>query len=372
VFSKTELVPKKKDSISKCLTYNFLIERFKTVNDINHTIEHLELEHLEKDLFISFNEITLIKKRLLYILNDSKKMIDPIEVPFLKKNRLNTPPVLSVIISSQKDVDLCNKTCADIFFQLPNGLKNKSFKLLDFFVKSNKLIPWFPSVLIGENYTAAVEFLEQVQPELIVTDNTGIAYEANQKSIPWIAGPCFNIVNSFSLLCLKENFNCNGSFISNEISKYQIKSIIKPENFKLYYSIYHPILLMTSRQCLLHQVTGCEKKTMDDYCVQKCEKSSSITNLKKQLLLIKKTEGNYHNIYNNINFLNTDIVSDIPDTFSSFFIDLRDIKTRTKIKKEKTGIIKLFENFLKKDPDSEKELKQIINPSTNTQYKKGI
>jgi len=372
VLSKTNLAPKKKGSIPKCLTYNFLFERFKAVKDTGHTIQNLELKHLEKDLFISFNEITSIRKRLLFILNDSKEMIDPIEVPFLKKTRLKKPTALSVLISSQKDVDLCSKTCADIFFQLPNCLKDESLNLLDFFLKNKKLIPWFPSVLIGENYTTAIEFLEQVQPKLIVTNNTGIAYEAYKRGIPWIAGPYLNIVNSFSLLCLKENFNSCGSFISNEISKYQIKSIIKPENFKLYYSIYHPVLLMTSRQCLLHQVTGCEKHTMDEQCLQKCEKSSAITNLKNQPLLIKKTEGNYHSIYNNINLLNTDIVIDIPNIFSSFFIDLRDIKTETRIKIDKESIIRLFENLLNGDLDSKKELKQVIHPSTNTQFKKGI
>jgi len=129
---------------------------------------------------------------------------------------------------------------------------------------------------------------------------------------------------------------------------------------------------MTSRQCLLHQVIGCEKHTMDEQCLQKCKKSSSITNLKNQPLLIKKTEGNYHSIYNNINFLNTDIVKDIPNMFSSFFIDLRDIKTETKIKMDKTGLIKLFENILKGNLDSKEELKQVLHPSTSTQYKKGI
>ena len=372
VLSKNNLAPKKKNSIAKCLTYNFLLERFKAVNDTKYTLQHLELEPLGKDLFISFHEITSMKKRLLFILNDSKEMIDPIDVPFLNKDTLKKPPALSVLISSQKDVGLCNETCADIFFQLPNCFKNESLRLLGLFLKNKKLIPWFPSVLIGENYTAAVEFLEQVQPKLIVTNNTGIAYEAYQKGIPWIAGPYLNIVNSFSLLCLKENFNSCGSFISNEISKYQIKSIIKPENFKLYYSIYHPILLMTSRQCLLHQVIGCKKNTMDEECIQKCEKSSSITNLKNQPLLIKKTKGHYHSIYNNINFLNTDIVSDILNTFSNFFIDLRDIKTETRIKMDKISIIRLFENLLNGNLDAKKKLKQIIHPSTNTQYKKGI
>jgi putative protease len=211
-----------------------------------------------------------------------------------------------------------------------------------------------------------------VQPERIVTNNTGIAYEAYQKGISWIAGPYLNIVNSYSLLCLKENFNCYGSFISNELKKIQLKNIKKPDNFKLYYSIYHPIVLLTSRQCLFHQVTGCEKNKIDDFCIPQCEKSASITNLKKVSLFIEKTKGNYHGIYNETHFLNTDIVTDVPDLFSGFFIDLRDIKTDTKIERDKLRIVTLFENHLDGNPDSAEELKQSIHPSTSTQYKKGI
>jgi len=372
VLSKINLAEKNKQSISKCLTYNFLLERFDAVNDTEYYIKHLELGNLQKDLFISFNEVTSMRKRILSILHGSREIIDPINVPFLKKYTFTPPPDLAVLISSRKDLYLCDKTSVEIFFQLPNCIKHECSKFIDFFLKNKQLIPWFPSVLIGEDYTAAVKFLLQVQPELIVTNNTGIAYEAYVKGIPWIAGPCLNLVNSFGLLCLKENFNGYGSFISNEISKHQIKSIIAPENFKLYYSIYHPIVLMTTRQCLLHQVIGCKKSTMDEECLQTCNKSSTITNLKKNSLFIKKTKGNYHSIYNNNNFLNTDIVADFPGLFSSFFIDLRDIKTETTIAADKSKIIKLFENLLNGNPDSEKELKQSIYPSTNTQYKKGI
>jgi len=372
IFSKINLAQKNKKSTAKCLNYNMLLERLGALNDTEYYIKHLELENLQKDLFISFKELSSIKKRILYFLNGSKTIIAPIDVPFLRKNTIKEKPGLAILISSQKDLSFCNKTLATIFFQLPNYLKKQYPEFIDFFSKNKKLIPWFPSVLIGENYTAAVKFLQQVQPKLIVTNNSGIAYEAYKKEIPWIAGPFLNIVNSFSLLCLKENFNAVGSFISNEISKHQIKSIISPENFKLYYSIYHPILLLTSRQCLFHRLVGCEKSIIDEKCIQTCNKFSSITNLKKIPLFIKKTKGNYHCIYNNHNFLNTDIVNDLPDFFSSYLIDLRDIKTETKIKIDKSRIITLFENHLNGSLDSEKQLKQIIYPSTYTQYKKGI
>jgi putative protease len=306
-------------------------------------------------------------------LNDSREFVAPVNVPRLKKQNKNiNKPTLSVLISSQKDIDICNDTSADVYFQLPNSFKNENTGFIDLFLKNKKLIPWFPSVLIGEDYNAAVEFLQLLQAKLIVTNNTGIAFEAYKKGIPWIAGPHLNIANSYSVLCLKENFNCYGSFITNEISEEQIRAIKKPNDFKLYYSIYHPIILMTSRQCLFHQVSGCAKNKIDDSCIQQCERSSSITNLKKDTFIIEKTKGNFHSLYNATNLLNTDIVKDMPDLFSSFLIDLRDIKTETKIELNKSRIIELFINHLSGNSDSTQELKHIIYPSNNTQYKEGI
>ena len=369
LFSETNLVSKG----TLPLDLKMILKRFKAINDTEYFIKHIELKNLQRNLFITFKELTSIKNRILFILKDSKETHSPIDIPVIKRQKnVKLKPTISVLISSQKDLYLCNETSADIYFQLPNRLNNKSSDFRGLFTKNKKIIPWFPAVLIGEDYSAAVELLQQLQPKLIVTNNTGIAYEANKMGISWIAGPYLNIVNSYSLICLKENFNCSGSFISNEINRHQISSIKKPDDFKLYYSIYHPIVLMTSRQCLYHQVVGCEKDSIDEECLATCSKSATITNLKKVSFLIDKSKGEYNNIYNEANFLNTDIVTDLPDIFFSFFIDLRDIKTETKTEMDKIKIIELFENHLSGDYDSKQKLKQIIYPTNNTQYKKGI
>jgi putative protease len=239
-------------------------------------------------------------------------------------------------------------------------------------MENQRLIPWFPAVLIGEDYRSAVTFLQQVKPKRIVTNNTGVAYAAYQAGIDWVAGPYMNLVNSFSLLCLKEHFNCSGAFLSNEINKEQIRRIKKPEEFKLYYSLCHPIVLMTTRVCMFHQVTGCKKNIVDDKCMQRCEKSSFITNLKQVSFFIDKAKGDYHSVYNEANFLNTDIVTDIPHFFSNFFIDLREIKTGTHFSMDKSAVVKLFESIIYGDHTSVIELNGGIHPSTNTQYIKGI
>lgn len=360
-------------SNSQNLDSELFLTRFKTINTTEYFIAELNLDNLDRDLFIPFKELTLIRNKILFTLNGSRERHAPIEMPKLERqSHKNISPSLSILISSKNDLQLCDETSADIYFQLPNSFNSRCSEFTDLFKNNRRLIPWFPSVLIGDNYHAAVDLLKQLQPERIVTNNSGIAYAAYQQGISWIAGPYMNIVNSFSLLCLKENFNCFGAFISNEINKSQLSRIKSPDNFKLFYSIYHPIVLMTSRVCLHHQVSGCKKNIVDESCIQKCKKSSSITNLKDISFFIDKTKGDYHTVYNQLNFLNTDIVSDIPNLFSNYLIDLRGIDTDTQLETDKIGMVKFFENHINGSTDSVVELEQAIHPTTSTQYIKGI
>ncbi len=369
VFSESKLA----NTGTQALNYEMLFSRLKAINDTEYFIEQLQLENLAADVYLPYKELTAIKKRLLFTLNNSREFVDPIAVPQVTKHRNpGVKPTLSVLLSSADDLHLCDKTSATIYFQLPNSFKNKIPEYLDLFTKNKQLIPFFPAVLIGDDYAAAVQFLQQLQPARIVTDNTGLAYEAFIRGIAWIAGPSLNIVNSFSLLCLKENFNCAGAFISNEINKIQLKGIKPPPGFELFYSIYHPIVLMTSRQCLFHQVTGCEKHTLAGSCIANCEKSASITNLKKETFTIEKSKGNLHRIYNETNYLNTDIITDMPELFAGFMIDLRDIKTGTMLKTDKPDVINLFGKLLKGDIGSKEVLNRVIKPTSMEQYRKGI
>jgi len=376
--SKLVIVDSSKED-SASIDEAVLLKRFKALNETEYFIESLDLDNFQNDLFIPFKELNVIRNKILFELNGGKEVVGHVDfsrdVDVSKRNKKSDEditPSLAVLISSENDLQLCESTDADIYFQIPNHFKNKLPALVKLFKNNKKLIPWFPAVLIGENYRAAVELLEQLQPERIVTNNSGVAFAAYERNISWTAGPYMNLVNSYSLLCLKEEFNCAGAFISNEISKGQIKKINKPDDFELTYSISHPIVLMTTIACMFHQVSGCKKNIVDDKCIQRCEKSSSITNLKDISYYIDKEKGGYHTVYNETNFLNTDIVSDIQDLFSNFFIDLRDIKTNTQLGKNKLEIIKLFEESINGDAESINQLQKSIYPSISTQYSRGI
>ncbi len=369
VQSETDLTDRGKQALDS----ETLLKSFKAINDTEYFIAHPELITLQPGLYLPFKELTSLKKRILFQLNGSRVAADPVDPPVLKKSTtVAAKPELSILISSRDDLQLCSVTSAYIYYQMPSVMKEIYTGLIDLFRENKRLIPWFPSILIGADYSAAVEFLKEMKPEIIVTDNSGIANEAYETGIPWIAGPHLNIVNSFSLLCLKEHLSCTGAFISNEINEQQIRSIKKPENFNLYYSIYHPIELMTSRQCLFHQIDGCVKDAIDNNCIGDCERTAAITSLKNVTLRIEKSKGNYHSIYNDTNYLNTDILKALPGLFTGFLIDLRDIKTGTTLEIDKPAIIKLFEEYLEGSDDSAQQLHLAIHPTTCIQYIKGI
>jgi putative protease len=152
----------------------------------------------------------------------------------------------------------------------------------------------------------------------------------------------------------------------------QIKNIARPGNFKLLYSIYHPILMMTSRQCFFQQIVGCKKPSIEDGCMLKCTKATTITNIKGVSFAVDKQKGGYPSIYNHEQFLNVDIVSELADLFDEFFIDLTNIGAGSKAEQDKAQLIKHFENLLNGDDQARQQLSNMISVSTNAQYSQGL
>jgi putative protease len=348
-------------------------KRFKSFNNSEYLVESFNYKDLDAGLNIPFKELTSLKNELAFLLNDSVVVIPAVEISPLKHHaKIDIKPTMSLLIADAKDIYLCDETDADVYFKLPESFKVGNRKYIDLFLENPKLIPWFPAVLIGKDYLEAVKVLEEVRPQHIVSNNTGIAYKAFEMDIDWVAGPFLNTTNSYALLTLKEDLNCKGAFISNEINRPQIRNIKRPENFKLLYSIYHPILMMTSRQCFFQQTVGCKKPSIEDGCMQSCKKATSITNVKGISFAVDKQKGGYPSIYNHEQFLNVDIVNDFSQLFDEFFIDLTDIGSGSKERLDKTQLIHHFENVLNGVQESGVQLHEMVTVSTNAQYKQGL
>jgi putative protease len=348
-------------------------KRFKVFNNSEYLVESFNYKDLDAGLNIPFKELTALKNELAFLLNDSVAVIPAVEIsPLSDFPKVEEKPKMSLLIADVKDIYLCDETDADVYFKLPESFKVGDRKYIEIFLNNPKLIPWFPAVLIGKDYLESVKVLEEVRPKVIVSNNTGIAYKAFEMGIDWVAGPFLNTTNSYALLTLKEDLDCKGAFISNEINRPQIRNIKRPENFKLFYSIYHPILMMTSRQCFFQQTVGCKKPSIEDGCMLKCEKATSITNVKGISFAVDKQKGGYPSIYNHEQFLNIDAVNDLSHVFDEFFIDLTDIGSGSKEKLDKVQLIHHFENVLNGVQVSGVQLHEMVTISTNAQYKQGL
>lgn len=351
----------------------FLEKRFKSFNNAKFTIGGFDFNGLQSNLGLPFKAITELKHKVAFELNDCNAVVAQIDVPALPNHPKTTDSAkLSILICDEADIYLADKTDADVYFKLPESLKKGCDKFINILLNNPRLIPWFPAVLIGKDYDESVRILEVVRPPRIVSNNTGVAFQAVSLGIEWTAGPFLNTTNSYALLTLKEDLKCSGAFISNEINRRQIQTIKRPDNFKLAYSIYHPILMMTSRQCFFQQTVGCKKPTIEDGCMLKCKKATTITNVKGVSFAIDKQRGGYPSIYNDEQFYNPDAVSDLKSQFDEFFIDLTDIGSGSKEVQDKTLLIQYFEDLLKEDTDASGNLHNLISSSTNTQYQQGL
>ncbi len=298
----------------------------------------------------------------------------------------NSKRKLSVLVSSPQDLALLLTpdsgffkslfakspvSQADIYYELPSSLAKHLDAFVQLFNENKAVLPWFPAILIGENFTAAKTLLQKTTPKLIVTNNSGVAILAQQLGINWVAGPELNITNSYALKCLKDEFNAHGAFISNEINASQMRRIKRPENFRLYYSIYHPITLLTSRQCLFQQTIGCRKTKMNKGCLPNCENQTSIISLKNDEFGIQKQRGSYNGIYGSKHFLNTEVIDDLPDLYSDILIDLRDIKTQTVVTQNKKELVNLFYKWIN-NREKPETIHESIQQTVNHQYIKGL
>lgn len=320
----------------KAIDQELLEKRFKAVKSAVHTLESYNYDNLDAGLIIPLKEVSNLKDEIDFVLNGSVEVIKHVDVPALPQHpKVNDKPTMSMLIADVEDLHLCDVTDADVYFKLPESFKKRCNKYIDILAANPRLIPWFPAVLIGKDYDEAVRILKEIKPARIVTNNTGIAYKAYEMGIEWVAGPFMNTTNSHALVTLQEELNCSGAFISNEINKGQIRHIRRPENFKLFYSIYHPILMMTSRQCFFQRTVGCNKPSIEAGCMLKCEKATTITNVKGISFAVDKQKGGYPSIYNHEQFLNHDAVTDFSGLFDEFFIDLTNIGAGSKKYKTK-------------------------------------
>ena len=130
--------------------------------------------------------------------------------------------------------------------------------------------------------------------------------------------------------------------------------------------------MMTSRQCFFQQTVGCKKPSIEAGCMLKCEKATTITNVKGVSFAVDKQKGGYPSIYNHEQFLNVEAVKDFSHLFDEFFIDLTNIGMGSKESADKAALITQFEQLLNGHGEAAQVLNDMVPISTRAQYTQGL
>ncbi len=365
----------------------------------------LLLDSLGANLALPFKEITEIKHQIVTWLNQGKTplpevtyrnkakslkrrqqaLTSPVHKDKIEPKDKIAPARLAVLVDNEKRLRTLaarkNEVGLAFYYLLPSGLSSQLAKLIKLFTDNAELnlIPYFPSILINEDYDAAITLLNTVRPKSIVTNNSGVAWQAYQQGIKWLAGPEMNITNSQSMQALATEFDCAGAFISNELSRKQLEAI-KPTDslvdsqFELHYRVLCPSMLLTSRQCLFHQVTGCKKQKIDSKCLPKCNKHTQVLSLNSDAFVVDKQKGQYNAIYSPSHYLNLAIIDELSHCLDGLMLDFTKVSTNTQLK-DKARLVELFAELIKESQNRQENQKSNKKPQaekdkTNEKSKK--
>ena len=308
------------------LSYKLLKRKFAPLEDTAYHISSFELDEKMDSVFLPLSELTRLRHNIFRRINEGQAYRAPVNIeiqdPDSGKSKEQLSKPLFSLVDREEHIDPVAVQGHEQYYLLPDGLSDRYEQMVKVFSAHPKLIPWFPAILIGEDYNASLRFLEEIRPSLLITNNTGIAHAANAQGIDWIAGPEMNISNSFSLLALSENYGCVGAYLSEELNQDQIKRIKKPDPFKLYYRIYRSQKLMTTRQCLFHENAECTQKFFDASCLNSCEKMTTLKNSNGTSFVVRKRIGRYPAVYHSSKYFDHKIIANLPDTFSGYTLDV--------------------------------------------------
>ncbi|MBN1761025.1 MAG: hypothetical protein JW863_22040 [Chitinispirillaceae bacterium] len=282
---------------------------------------------------------------------------------------------LAVLVDNEEDLRIAGEVTDRVLFELPVDCGKRIDQYSTLFTRYPDLIPWFPSILIGEHYTSALTLLDRICPAMIITDNSGIAAAAADREIPWIAGPLLNCTNSFALRAFHTYAAGAGAFVSHELSREQMHAVTAPEGCSLWYTVYAPLLLMNTRQCIIRNCTGCGTERVTETCIGTCEKSIDLTDTKRQPFHVVKRRGFYNQVYNGRYYFNPAVIDEARAANAVFLIDLRTMPSQSKLLCSKQEFITIASEAIARRGQgggAATMLKPLAMTTTAGQYARGI
>lgn len=341
------------------------------LNDIDIS----ELENSGKNMFIPLSELNELRRKAVDALhsrlescsvnvNNSKaneKDFNQIKREEFQKVLQTTKKekplqreyafLFSTIIDLVSFKNIIEKKLTNCIYVLELSL-DPSEKEIQLLLEDERIIPKFQSILLEDDFLVAKQIIDllsiQKLEREIYCENTGLALYASNLGLKIIAGSLFNIANSFSVKALMDRMKLTGFIPSYDLDLSKTVELVFPDSVKLWLPVYYNYELMQSRQCLVGQLSNCNKAETNKECINNCNKEISFCGKHEESLIARKRPNFYSALYLNetLNLLKKQEIYD--NQISVFLFDLRFEK--------KPNII--VDNLLK-TPDAKNYRKEI-------------
>lgn len=243
------------------------------------------------------------------------------------QNNLKHSPELAFLCSDLKAAETLLKQQKTVILELPLVI---SAETQNFLVQNQKIIPHFQSILFEEDLQTAKTLLLTLKnspnfkaDRSVWCENTGLADFAHKQGFCTILGSFANATNSNAIFAYSKLLGADAIVPSLEISADDINRLEKPENTKFFMFLYANELLMQSRQCLLHNLSGCKKEVCDRTCIENCSKELICKGKAGETLKAIKRPGFYSSLYGAKPASNAKAFSKLHSKIDTWIIDLR-------------------------------------------------
>lgn len=340
-FSDSEL----QEASARPLTLETVIEKLGKLGGTPFTLGEVKPLHFDSNLFLPIKELNEMKRQMVELFSGSaglpKKMTisyKPLTAKNLYKNRL------AACINCFDDLHL--KEQVDfLLYEMPLELSSEHKRL---FEKDSDLIPWFQPILNDTQFMAITTFLKECAVRTIVAENSGLALWAKEHGIRVITGQHLNVTSSQAVQTMRRELGAEGVFLSKELNASQLAAIHIPEGVDLWYPLVTHELLMNSKQCLVRNVFGCHKESVDAACLMDCNRATYIKEKQGHEISVMKRRGFNNQIFKGKMKFHKDEVVMLANTVDYWLVDLRNIESRTSLTVSKKELLKEARDYISK------------------------
>ena len=327
--------------------------QFQKTGDMLISFGKLISHGLENPLFLPVKELNQMRRTAL------ETLFAPAPAPQVP--HLSYQPhrekKFAALVSTDEDAQLFAEQCDYVFAEWLPGCKVRLEK---------NIYPWIPAFVED---SAVPDYLEMIKgkPELLVSDNVGLGLEASRHGIKWIAGPMLNSANSYALKAYNEISYASGAFLSAELNREQLSQISAPADFKLFFKVFGPITMMTTRQCLLASAGRCRsgRNRFTDAC-RGCGGYETFYDEKEIPFHIVKSPGYINRVFNDALLYIPEAVGQV--AADCFLLDFRALPFIRMSQEEKLGILNCF----KGDRSLSEKAKSVAGAVTRGNWQRGF